>query len=57
MADFLYTIIIFPIVQIIELSYLFVSRVFDAPGYYRQNHYHPVYALHSTFGLLIWGNK
>jgi YidC/Oxa1 family membrane protein insertase len=110
MADFFYNLIIFPIVQIIELSYLFVYRVFENHGisvigvsaavtvltlplyfiaekwqqierntvkrlkpkidkikaafsgdeqymilsaFYRQNHYHPVYAMRSTFGLLI----
>ncbi|MHB9293036.1 YidC/Oxa1 family membrane protein insertase [Hollandina sp. SP2] len=108
--NFLYTLIIFPLVQIIELCYLFVYRVADNPGialfgvsivvsaltlplyfraeawqkaerelqkrlapkiarikaafagdeqymvlstYYRQNHYHPVYAMRNTFGLLI----
>jgi membrane protein insertase Oxa1/YidC/SpoIIIJ len=106
----LYTVIIFPLVQIMELCYLFVYRIFDNPGialfgvsiavsaltlplyfraerwqqieretqkrlalktakikavftgdeqymilstYYRQNHYHPVYALRNTFGLLV----
>ncbi|MDR0879031.1 MAG: YidC/Oxa1 family membrane protein insertase, partial [Treponema sp.] len=110
MPDLLYNIIIFPLVQIIELVYLFVFRVFRNPGisifgvsiavsvftlplyfiaekwqileretqkclapkiakikgvfkgdeqymvlstYYRQNRYHPVYALRSTLGLLI----
>ncbi|MDR1905148.1 MAG: YidC/Oxa1 family membrane protein insertase [Treponema sp.] len=110
MLDILYTIIIFPLVQIIELSYLFVYRVSHNSGialfgvsiavsvltlplylraekwqeterkiqkhlapkiakikavfsgdeqymllstYYRQNHYHPVYALRNTFGLFI----
>jgi YidC/Oxa1 family membrane protein insertase len=110
MADFLYTIIIFPIVQIIELVYVFAFRVTNSPAlalcgvslavsvltlplyfraekwqnierdtqkrlkpkidkikavfkgdeqymilstYYRQNHYHPVYAMRNTFGLLI----
>jgi YidC/Oxa1 family membrane protein insertase len=110
MIEFLYTLIIFPIVQIIELCYLFVYRVFDDYGlsvigvsaavtvltlplyfmaekwqqterdtvkklkpkidkikavfkgdeqylilsvFYRQNHYHPVYAMRSTIGLLI----
>jgi YidC/Oxa1 family membrane protein insertase len=108
--SFFYTLIIFPLVQLIELTYLFVYRVFESPGiailgvsivvsigtlplyfiaerhqqterdiqkrlkpkidkikkvfkgdeqylilstYYRQNHYHPVYALRNTFGLLI----
>jgi YidC/Oxa1 family membrane protein insertase len=106
----LHTLIIFPVIQLIELCYLFVYRVFGNPGiallgvsltvsvctlplyfaaekyqqkerklqrllkpkidkikavfkgderymmlstYYRQNHYHPVYALRNTFGLLI----
>ncbi len=106
----LYNLVIFPIVQFIELCYLFVFRVFKDPGtailgvsiavsvctlplyffaeqfqqkerdiqrrlqpkikriksvfrgdeqymilaaYYRQNHYHPVYALRNIFGLLI----
>ena len=110
MLNFLHNLIIFPVIQLIELCYLFVYRVFDNPGiallgvsltvsvctlplyfvaekyqqkerdlqrrlkpkidkikavfkgdeqymilsiYYRQNHYHPVYALRSTFGLLI----
>ena len=110
MTDFLYSLIIFPIVQIIELCYLFVYRVFHNPGialfgvsiavsvftlplylaaekfqqkerdlqkrlkpkiekiksvfrgdeqymvlsaYYKQNHYHPIYSLRNTFGLLI----
>jgi YidC/Oxa1 family membrane protein insertase len=108
--NFLYTLIVFPLVQIIELCYLFVDRVFHNPGaalfgvsmavsaltlplyfraekwqeaereiqkrmapkiakikavfkgdeqymmlstYYRQNHYHPVYAMRNTFSLLI----
>ncbi|MDR2630506.1 MAG: membrane protein insertase YidC [Spirochaetaceae bacterium] len=108
--NFLYTIVIFPLVQIIELCYIFVYRVFHNPGvalfgvsiavsvltlplylrakkwqeterklqkhlapkiakikavfkgdeqymmlstYYRQNHYHPIYAMRNTFGLLI----
>jgi membrane protein insertase Oxa1/YidC/SpoIIIJ len=110
MFTFLYTLIIFPIVQIIELCYLFVYRIFDNPGvsilgvsitvsictlplyfvaekhqykernlqkrltpkinkikavfkgdeqymilstYYRQNNYHPVYALRNTLGILV----
>jgi len=110
MASFFYTIIIFPIVQIIELCYVFVYRIFDNHGmallgvsaavsiltlplyfvaekfqqkerdlqkllkpkidkikavfsgdeqymilsaYYRQNHYHPVYAIRNAFNLLI----
>jgi YidC/Oxa1 family membrane protein insertase len=109
-VNILYTIIIFPLVQIMELCYLFVHRVFRNPGvsicgismavsvftlplylraekwqeterqiqkrmapkiakiksvfsgdeqymilsaYYRQNHYHPVYAMRNTFSLLI----
>jgi YidC/Oxa1 family membrane protein insertase len=108
--NFLYTLIISPLVQIIELCYLFVYRVANNPGialfgvsvtvsvltlplyfraeawqkaerelqkrlapkiarikaafsgdeqymvlstYYRQNHYHPVYAMRNTFSLLI----
>jgi YidC/Oxa1 family membrane protein insertase len=108
--SFLYTLVIFPIFQLIELCYLFAYRVFDNPGisilgvgiavsvctlplyffaekyqqkerdlqkrlkpktdkikavfrgdeqymilstYYKQNHYHPIYALRSTFGLFI----
>jgi membrane protein insertase Oxa1/YidC/SpoIIIJ len=108
--NILYTIIIFPLVQIIELCYIFVYRVSHNPGiallgvsvavsgltlplylraeawqkaerkiqkrlapkiakikavfkgdeqylilstYYRQNHYHPVYAMRNTFRLLI----
>jgi YidC/Oxa1 family membrane protein insertase len=110
MLDVFYTIIIFPLVQIIELCYLFVYRVSHNPGvalfgvsiavstltlplyfraekwqeaerdiqrrlapkiakikavfsgdeqymmlstYYRQNHYHPIYAMRNTFSLLI----
>jgi YidC/Oxa1 family membrane protein insertase len=111
MLDVLYTLIIFPLVQIIELCFFFVYRVAGRnPGtalfgvslavsvltlplyfraekwqeterearnrmaekikkikavfsgdeqymilstYYRQNHYHPVYALRSSFSLLI----
>jgi YidC/Oxa1 family membrane protein insertase len=110
MTDFFYNLVIFPIVQIIELCYLFVYRVFGDHGisiigvsaavtvltlplyfmaekwqqierdtvkklkpkinkikaafkgdeqylilsvFYRQNHYHPVYAMRSTIGLLI----
>ncbi|GMO55624.1 MAG: YidC/Oxa1 family membrane protein insertase [Treponemataceae bacterium] len=111
MTEVLYTIIIYPLVQIIELSYLIVYRIFDhnpavavcgvsvvvsiltlplyfvaekwqqterdtqkrlAPKiakikaafksdeqylilstYYRQNQYHPMYALRSSLGLLI----
>jgi YidC/Oxa1 family membrane protein insertase len=106
----LWTLIISPIVQVIDLCYLFIFRIFDNYGtavagvsvlitvltlplyfaaekwqkierdtqkrlsgkigkiravfrgderymmltaYYRQNHYHPVYALRSSFGLLI----
>jgi len=108
--SFLYTLIISPVVQLIELCYLFACRVFDNQGisilgvsiavsvctlplyffaekyqqkerdlqkrlkpkidrikdvfrgdeqymilstFYKQNHYHPVYTLRSTFGLLI----
>ncbi|MDR2786194.1 MAG: membrane protein insertase YidC, partial [Treponema sp.] len=108
--NFLYALIVFPLVQIIELCYVFVYRVFHNPGaalfgvsmvvstltlplyfraekwqetereilkrmapkiakikavykgdeqylilstYYRQNHYHPIYAMRSTFSLLI----
>jgi YidC/Oxa1 family membrane protein insertase len=110
MLDIFYTIIIYPIVQIIEFVFVFVEKTFKATGisiigvsvvvsflclplynvaekwqqierdtqkrlkskidkikavfkgdeqymilsaYYRQNHYHPVYAMRSTFGLLI----
>jgi YidC/Oxa1 family membrane protein insertase len=110
MLDILYTLIIYPIVQIIEFVFIFVEKVFKETGlsvigvsaavsvlclplyavaekwqqverdtqkrlkskvdkikkvfkgdeqymilstYYRQNHYHPVYAMRSTFGLLI----
>jgi YidC/Oxa1 family membrane protein insertase len=110
MAEILYTIIIYPLEQIIGLCFLFVYRIFSDPGvalcgvsiavsvltlplyfaaekwqiieretvrrlspkiarikqafsgdeqylilstYYRQNHYHPFYALRSTFGLLV----
>ncbi|MDR1970396.1 MAG: YidC/Oxa1 family membrane protein insertase [Treponema sp.] len=111
MLDMLYTLIIFPLTELIELCYFFVYRVGGRnPGialfgvslavsvltlplyfraekwqdlerelqkrmapkikkikavfsgdeqylilstYYRQNHYHPVYALRSSFGLLI----
>jgi YidC/Oxa1 family membrane protein insertase len=110
MADFLYTLFIYPIVQIIGFVFVFAQKVFKVSGisvlavsaaisiltlplyivaekwqqverdtqkrlkpkidkiksafkgdeqylilstYYRQNHYHPVYALRSTFGLLI----
>lgn len=106
----MYTLIIYPIVQIIEVVFTFSQKVFREPGvsllviscvitllclpvyavaerwqelernlqkkfkpktdriksvfkgdeqymilsaYYRQNHYHPVYALRSSFGLLI----
>ncbi|GHV77101.1 membrane protein [Spirochaetia bacterium] len=108
--SFLYTLIIYPIVQIIEVVFTFSQKVFREPGvslivisgvitllclpvyavaekwqelernlqkkfkpkvdtiknvfkgdeqymilsaYYRQNHYHPVYALRGSFGLLI----
>ncbi|MDR2143798.1 MAG: YidC/Oxa1 family membrane protein insertase [Treponema sp.] len=106
----LWTLVIFPVVQLIDLCYLFIFRVFDTYGtavagvsvlisvltlplyfaaekwqkierdtqkrlsakadkiravfkgderhmvlaaYYRQNRYHPIYALRSSFGLLI----
>jgi len=110
MINALYSIIIFPLAQVIELSFLFIYRVFKDMGiailgvsavfsictlplyfvaehhqqaerdlqkrfkakidkikaafkgderymiintYYKQNHYHPVYAMRSSFGLLI----
>ena len=110
MLNLLYTFIIYPIIQIIELCYLFVYRIINNHGiallgvsiavsvltlplymvaekhqqkerqiqndfkakirkiksvfkgdeqymilsvFYRQNHYHPVYAMRSTFSLLI----
>jgi YidC/Oxa1 family membrane protein insertase len=110
LGTLLYNIIIFPIVQIIDVFYLFVFRVFENPGiavvgvslmvsvctlplyleaekwqkrerdiqkrlaskiskikavfkgdeqylilaaFYRQQHYHPVYALRSTLGLAL----
>ncbi|GHT74643.1 membrane protein [Spirochaetia bacterium] len=110
MLSFFYTLIIFPLVQLLELVYVFAYRIFDNPGiaiiavsaavsictlplymiaekhqqterdiqaklkpktdkikavfkgdeqylilsaYYRQNHYHPVYALRNSVGLLI----
>ncbi|GHT83667.1 membrane protein [Spirochaetia bacterium] len=110
MADFFYTIIIYPIVQIIETIFVLILKVFDNTGfaviglsfvvtflclplyivaekwqkierdiikgltpgikrikavfkgdeqymilstYYRQNHFHPVYALRNSFGILI----
>ncbi|MDR0721122.1 MAG: membrane protein insertase YidC, partial [Treponema sp.] len=110
MADILYMLVIYPIVQIIEFAFVFVERIFEKTGlsiigvsavvtilclplyavaekwqqverntqkklkpkiekikavfkgdeqymilsaYYRQHHYHPVYAMRSTFGLLI----
>jgi YidC/Oxa1 family membrane protein insertase len=110
MADIFYALIIFPIVQVIDFSFVFVDRVFHNPGFavigvsvvitlctlplyliaehwqkierdtvkrlkpkidkikaafkgdeqymilsvfYRQSHYHPVYAMRSTLGLLI----
>ncbi|GHU98457.1 hypothetical protein FACS189483_06510 [Spirochaetia bacterium] len=109
-GQFFYTLIIFPLVQILDVCYLFVFRVFDNHGialvgvslavslltlplysiaerwqqleretqkrldikrnkikavfkgdeqymilsaFYQQNHYHPVYALRSSLGLLI----
>ncbi|GHV19361.1 hypothetical protein FACS189494_00730 [Spirochaetia bacterium] len=108
--DFLYTVIVFPLVQLIELAYVFSFRIFGNEGiaiagvsivvsvctlplyfmaekqqqaerdtqkklkpvidnikavfkgdkrfmilqtYYRQNHYHPVFALRSTLSLFI----
>jgi YidC/Oxa1 family membrane protein insertase len=110
MFDILYTIIIYPITQIIEFVFTFAQKLFRETGfsiicvsgaisilclplymvaeswqeverniqkrfapkiakikaafkgdeqymilstYYRQNHYHPIYALRGTFGLLI----
>jgi YidC/Oxa1 family membrane protein insertase len=110
MPNILYTIIIYPIVQIIEFVFVFAQKLFKETGfsiicvsgavsilclplymvaeswqeverniqqklaskiakikaaftgderymilstYYRQNHYHPVYAMRGTFGLLI----
>jgi len=110
MANILYTIIIYPITQILEFIFIFMQNVFKSTGitiicislavsvlclplymvaerwqeierniqkrlklkitkikavfkgderymilsfYYRQNHYHPIYALRSSFGLLI----
>jgi YidC/Oxa1 family membrane protein insertase len=110
MADILYTIIIYPISQILEFTFLFSQKLFKESGisvvlislvisvlclplyaiaekwqqlerdiekklkpkidkikkafkgdeqymilsaYYRQNHYHPIYALRSSLGLLI----
>jgi len=110
MADLLYTIIIYPITQILEFVFVFAQKLFKETGlsiicisaaisiltlplyavaekwqqlerdterklkskvdkikkifngdeqymilstYYRQNHYHPIYALRSSFGLLI----
>jgi YidC/Oxa1 family membrane protein insertase len=110
MLNALYSIIIFPIVQIIEIVYVLVYKLFDSPplsvlgvsfavtflclplyiiaekwqeterntvkslkpkadkikavfkgdeqymilsAYYRQNKYHPIYALRSSFGILI----
>jgi len=110
MADVLYTIIIYPITQILEFVFVFAQKLFKETGlsiifisgavsilclplymvaerwqeverniqkqlssktakikavfsgderymilstYYRQNHYHPIYALRSSFGLLI----
>jgi YidC/Oxa1 family membrane protein insertase len=109
-TDFFYTVIIYPLVQIIEAVYLAAAKLFDSPGlsilsvsiavtflclplyivaekwqkteretykklkpkidrikavfkgdeqymilsaYFRQNHYHPVYALRTSFGILI----
>jgi YidC/Oxa1 family membrane protein insertase len=110
MLDVIYTLVIYPIVQIIEFVFVFVEKIFGETGlsiigvsfavsvlclplytvaerwqqverdiqkklkpkidkiknvfrgdeqymilstYYRQNHYHPVYAMRSTFGLMI----
>jgi len=110
MANILYTIIIYPITQILEFVFVFAQKLFKETGlsiicisaavsilclplydvaekwqqlerdigkklkpkidkikevfkgdeqymilssYYRQNHYHPIYALRSSFGLLI----
>ena len=110
MINILYTIIIYPIIQILEFSFLLSQKLFKESGisvifisftisilclplyavaekwqqlernsirnlkpkiekvkkvfkgderymilstYYRQNHYHPIYALRSSFGLLI----
>jgi YidC/Oxa1 family membrane protein insertase len=110
MTSFFYSLVIYPIVQIIEFVFVFTGKVFKNTGlsvlgvsmavnflclplyavaerwqqlerntqkklkpkidkikavfkgderylilstYYRQNHYHPVYAMRSTFGLLI----
>ncbi|GHT78950.1 membrane protein [Spirochaetia bacterium] len=109
-VNFLYTLIIYPLVQIIEIAYMLIYKVFNSPSiaiigvsvavtvlclplyivaekwqqterdtaaklrpkiakikavfkgdeqylilsaYYRQNHYHPLYALRSSFGILI----
>ncbi|MDR2864337.1 MAG: YidC/Oxa1 family membrane protein insertase [Spirochaetaceae bacterium] len=108
--NILWTIVIYPIIQIIEFSFVFVQKIFKETGvsilfvsmvistlclplyivadgwqknelkiqkklkagidkikavfkgdeqymmlstFYRQNHYHPIYALRSTFGLLV----
>jgi membrane protein insertase Oxa1/YidC/SpoIIIJ len=110
MPDIFYTIIIYPITQILEFTFFFSQKLFKETGisiilisvaisvlclplyavaekwqqierdtwkkiktkkdkikkvfkgdeqymilstYYRQNHYHPIYALRSSFGLLI----
>jgi len=110
MSDALYTVIIYPIVQIIEVVFIIARKTFDETGlavvcvsgavsllclpiyavaekwqeierdtqkrlaaktakikavfkgderfmilaaYYRQNHYHPIYALRSSFGVLL----
>ncbi|GHV28908.1 membrane protein [Spirochaetia bacterium] len=110
MTNFLYTLIIYPLVQAIEIAYMLIYKVFNSPSiaiigvsvavtilclplyvvaekwqqteraiaaklrpkitkikaafkgdeqylilstYYRQNHYHPFYALRSSFGILI----
>jgi YidC/Oxa1 family membrane protein insertase len=110
MGTLFYTIVVFPIIQIIEITYVFIYKIFRNPSiavigvsfavtflclplyivaekwqrrerelirklkpkidaiksvfkgdeqymilsaYYRQNHYHPVYALRNSFGILI----
>jgi YidC/Oxa1 family membrane protein insertase len=110
MSNFLYTLVVYPLVQIIEFAFVFAQKIFKETGislvfvsavisvlclplynfaekwqeterniqkvlkpkidkikavfsgdeqymilsaYYRQNHYHPVYALRSTTGLAI----
>jgi len=110
MTNILYTVIIYPITQVLEFVFMFAKSLFNNPGiaiifisaavsvlclplymvaekwqeverniqkqlapkiarikavfsgderymilsaYYRQNHYHPIYAMRSSFGLLI----